>query len=133
MLNCPVPFQTQIFNMKFDHLVSGALQKLTEAPLQSPGGPTAGGFPADLPPTQPGDMSAVAPAAKPEKITSEGKRFMVEMVVKALAFDPQNMSDEDKDIFNQDITPENADEILNRIEQIISASSVPSSDPDDQF
>ena len=103
--------------MKFDSLYTEALDKLDEAPAIPPPDATA----SMTPPAAPQVPSA---PPVPQKVTPEGKRFMIEMLLKALAFDPSSITDQDKSIFDETVTPENADTILSRIEQIMSGTGV---------
>jgi len=54
-----------------------------------------------------------------EAVTTEGKKFLVELALKALSVDPDNITATDKDIFNTEITVENADDMLQRIQAIV--------------
>ena len=81
--------------------------------------------PAVTPEAQPveGDPAAAAapvapPPAPPKPLTTEGKRFMVELALKALAYNPDHIADPEKDIFTNEVTPENAEEMLEKIQRI---------------
>lgn len=66
----------------------------------------------------------VEPAAAPaEKLTPEGKRYLIELALKALALDPGSLSEHDKSLFNENVTAENADTILKRIQNLVDANS----------
>lgn len=52
-------------------------------------------------------------------VTSEGKKFLVELAVRALGVDTSNLPASEKDIFNTPVTTKNADEILKRVQSII--------------
>lgn len=102
--------------MKFESLYTETLDKLSEAPINGPD--------VTAPMTEPAAPQVPSAPAAPQKFTPEGKRFMIQMVLRALAFDPNNITDPDKAIFDQDVTPENADTILSRIEQIMAGTGV---------
>lgn len=79
--------------------------------------------------SDPAAMDPSAPPAIPDtpapaQLTSEGKRFMIELALKALAFDPHNMADADKGIFDEEVTAENGEDILKRIQNITAGSGV---------
>ena len=77
------------------------------------GAPAPGGqAPAPAAPPPP------APEA-PKPLTSEGKKFLVELALKALAVDPSSISEQDKSIFETPVTTANADQIADRIKQIV--------------
>lgn len=52
-------------------------------------------------------------------VTSEGKKFLVQLAVQALGVDPDNLSATDKDIFTTEVTVQNADEMLKRLQSIV--------------
>ena len=97
-----------------------------------PMGPPPGG-PMGPPPGAGGPMPPMGgippmggpPPAPPEPktLTGEGKRFLVEMVVKALSIDPDNLTEPEKAIFEDDITPENAEDVLDTLREIIDGHS----------
>lgn len=106
---------------KFDELVnkyySSVLLEQEAAPaIPQDGGPTA--QPAAPAPAAP---APAAPAPEPEAkpMTSEGKMFLVQLALKALAVDPDTISEQDKAIFETEVTTANADEVADRIRQII--------------
>lgn len=58
--------------------------------------------------------------SQPEKqLTVEGKRYLIELIQKALSVDPDNLTAEQKAIFDEEITAENADEMLNQLTALI--------------
>ena len=59
-----------------------------------------------------------------EKLTSEGKKFLIELALKALAVGPDQISEQDKSIFSTEVTVHNADEILSRIQTIVDQASI---------
>ena len=73
---------------------------------------------ADLQPQVPSEEEVVAEEPQPD-VTSEGKKFMIELALKALAIDPDSIPASDKDIFNNTITGENADLILQRLQNLV--------------
>jgi len=77
-------------------------------------------------PVAPGDPTQGGPAAQvPEvpaptrPLTTEGKRFMIELALKALAYNPDHIAEPEKDIFSNEVTIENAEEILEHIQRIV--------------
>ena len=123
--------------MRFESLIKEQLTRLNEAdPNQDP---ELGGVPQTGAQNTQADISAQDPAQqqpqqqepppeeKPKPLTSEGARYLTELALKALAFNPDNLPDADKQIFTQDVTPENAQETLERIQQIVSGSGALSS------
>jgi hypothetical protein len=90
--------------------------------LQPPGQPQQTAAPA--PQEGPQSVQPQTPAPQEVKeptadVTSEGKKFLVELALKALAVDPDNITATEKEIFNTEITTENADQILSRIQGIV--------------
>ena len=115
---------------KFDSLVKEAVVRLQEAdptldPNLSGGDPNLGG--GQSAPAAPTQQAPVPAPEEPKPLTSEGARYLTELALKALAFDPNNLPDTDKDIFTQDVTQENAQDLLERIQQIVGSSSALSS------
>ena len=81
-------------------------------------------------PVQPGAQPATAPAPapepppeepqEPEKITPEGKLFLVDLIRKALAISPDSLSPEEKAVFaDSEIQSGNIEDILSKLQQII--------------
>jgi len=74
---------------------------------------------------QPGADSALpqgAPSASPQApqpLTSEGKVFLIDLIKRALAISPDNISQQDKAVFNEKLTTENADTVLKKLQNII--------------
>lgn len=54
-----------------------------------------------------------------QDITSEGKKFLVELTLKALSVDPDNIPATEKSIFNTDVTTSNAEEVLKKLQYIV--------------
>lgn len=54
-----------------------------------------------------------------QDITSEGKKFLVELILKALSVDPDNIPATEKSIFNTDVTTSNAEEVLKKLRYIV--------------
>lgn len=106
----------------FDKLLIDTGKKflLTEADL---GIPQEGAEGSAIPQVQ-NAPPPVEPAAAPaEKLTPEGKRYLIELALKALALDPGSLSEHDKSLFNENVTAENADTILKRIQNLVDANS----------
>lgn len=115
--------------MKFDAVIKETFSQLDET---NPGmDPALGGAPSsDIPgvgdPTGPSPTEQPAPpVVKP--LTTEGKRYLVELALKALQFDPTHLTASDVSIFDQPVTTENAEDILDQINLILSGTDVPSS------
>ena len=62
---------------------------------------------------------APAPAPEPQQMTPEGKVFLIELALKSLAVDPSTISEQDKAIFETHVTKDNADQVADRIKQIV--------------
>ena len=101
--------------MKFDELVSVQLSRLNEAPEQDvqPNDPAAA---SKLPPSP---TSADAAAKEQDVINPEGKVFLVDLVRKALAFDPHQLPEFDREVLGANVTIENADKVLKDIQRIL--------------
>ena len=54
-----------------------------------------------------------------KQLTVEGKRYLIELIQKALSVDPDNLTAEQKAIFDEEITVENADDMLNQLTALI--------------
>lgn len=102
---------------KFDQLIKEAQEGLNQ-----------GGSAIDAVANQP-EQAAAAPAPteapEPEQkpLTVEGKRFLIELTLKALAIDPSTLAESEKAIFNQQVTAENAEQVLNQLQGIIDQHS----------
>lgn len=62
---------------------------------------------------------APAPAQEADKLTVEGKRYLIELALKALTVSPDQLSETDKPLLSTVVTAENADSIQKRIQGII--------------
>lgn len=113
---------------KFQSLYNTLESQLTESQLTevvteaSPIGQSAP--PAPVPAQGPQSVQPQTPAPQEVKepqadVTSEGKKFLVELALKALSVDPDHITETDKDIFNTPITTDNADDMLKRIQSIV--------------
>ncbi len=115
----------------FDTYVKSKYLILNEAdPGMDPGLGGAPGSPNPAMGAAPGPETAPNEVPQVTKLTPEGKRFLVELALKALSFDPANITDQDKSIFDETVTPENAEDVLNRIKDIVTGSDVESSADD---
>jgi hypothetical protein len=92
-------------------------QGMQGSPNISPQGPS-------MPDLPPGDPEVV-------KLSSEGRRYLVDLALKALSFDPDDISDPDKGVFDVDVTTENAEKVLKQIRSILSGTDVKSSADND--
>lgn len=54
-----------------------------------------------------------------QDITSEGKKFLVELILKALSVDPDNIPATEKSIFNTEVTTSNAEDVLKKLQYIV--------------
>ncbi len=96
--------------------------KLFEGPEDVPqdGGPgnmQPKGVPAPAPT---GDQTTPSPDETPAApVTSQGKVFLIDLALKALAVDPNTINQYDKAVFNQAVTPQNAEDVLKKIQNII--------------
>jgi urease accessory protein UreE len=70
----------------------------------------------DVQPQVPSPEEVQEPTAD---VTSEGKKFLVELARQALAVDPDMIPATEKELFNIEITNENAEEILKRIQSMV--------------
>jgi hypothetical protein len=95
-------------------IVSEAVPPQGQPPAQPPAAPAAG--PQSVQPQTPAPTEVKEPTAD---VTSEGKKFLVELALKALSVDPDNITATEKEIFNTEVTTENADQILSRIQGIV--------------
>jgi len=102
---------------KFLNKLNQVYYNLLEADAPQPGLDQTGG--------QQGDQT-MAPAAAPaapeqeaQPMTPEGKVFLVELALKALAVDSSTISEQDKAIFETHVTKDNADQVADRIRQLV--------------
>ena len=101
---------------KFETLYNQVLQEADQFPPENMGAPATA-----VQPQVPSEKE-VQHAKKEEPqpdVTSEGKKFLVELAVRALSVDTANLPASEKDIFNTPVTTKNADEILKRVQSII--------------
>ncbi len=118
---------------KFDELFNRTKVLLEVDPGMVPGGTTQTvGAPSDPQTPMPDIPAQENPALAPEvaKVSTEGRRFLVDLALKALSFDPNQIPDSEKAIFDQDVTIQNADQILKQIRSILSGVDVQSSADD---
>lgn len=54
-----------------------------------------------------------------QDVTSEGKKFLVELTLKALSVNPDNIPATEKAIFNTEVTTSNAEETLKKLQYIV--------------
>jgi len=104
--------------MKFDKFIEDYEQMLTEEEMTPGGGAETmqgAGQPTDMMPSAPPPIQD----EEPKQMTPEGKRFVIELALKALAYDPGNIPAQDKGMFDVEVTPENAEEVLTKIEQMV--------------
>ena len=111
---------------KFDNLVNNVYSRILleqdQQAIPQNGGPVQPGA-AQAAPAAPAPAApppAPEPPAEPEKITPEGKLFLVDLIRKALAISPDSLSPEEKSVFSDsEIQSDNVEEILNKLQQII--------------
>lgn len=77
------------------------------------------GVPADAEPATP-------PAPEPQQMTSAGEVMMIELSIKCLGIDPDNLDAHEKAILNTEVTPENAKDVISQIRTIAQAYGYPS-------
>lgn len=106
--------------MKFDTLIAEQLAKLDEAPVAPVANPAVAPDPNDpnaasqLPPSP-----EVGAAPPPEAMTPEGKVFLVDLARKALAFDPHQLPEFDREVLGAQVTADTADKVLKDIQRIL--------------
>lgn len=112
---------------KFDNLVNSVYGRiLLEQEQQSipqTGGPVQPGPPV-LEPVAPAPVPEEPPPPEelpqPEKLTSEGKMFLIDLIRKALAISPESLTPEEKGVFSAaEIQADNAEDTLSKLQQII--------------
>jgi hypothetical protein len=114
---------------KFLNKLNQVYYNLLEADAPQPGLDQTGGQQGDqaMAPAAPAPAAApAAPAAAPaapeqeaQPMTPEGKVFLVELALKALAVDSSTISEQDKAIFETHVTKDNADQVADRIRQLV--------------
>jgi hypothetical protein len=107
---------------KFNQRLNEFYYNLLEADAPQPGLNQDGG--AQGAPNVAAAAAAPAPAApapepEPQQMTPEGKVFLIELALKSLAVDPSTISEQDKAIFETHVTKDNADQVADRIKQIV--------------
>jgi hypothetical protein len=107
---------------KFNQRLNEFYYNLLEADAPQPGLNQDGGAQGD--PNVAAAAAAPAPAApapepEPQQMTPEGKVFLIELALKSLAVDPSTISEQDKAIFETHVTKDNADQVADRIKQIV--------------
>lgn len=109
--------------MKFDTLISEQMSRLLEAPIVDPSTPPANGTAPQ--PNDPSAASKLPPAPTPDApeavqpMTPEGKVFLIDLARKALAFDPHQLPEFDRDVLGDPVTAESADGVLKDIQRIL--------------
>jgi hypothetical protein len=113
---------------KFNSLVNEVYarileQETTPAAIPQTGGPVTPTTTGEQPPLPIPDTPAPEqPAEEPKPLTSEGKVFLIDYIRKALAIDPGTLTPDEKAVFNEpEVNSENGEEILNRLQDIISS------------
>jgi len=77
----------------------------------------------DAPPASPEfpAQPVSVPPTEPEPLTSEGKRYVIDVARKALLWDSNQIPmDTRSELANNDVTPENAERVLELIEDVVS-------------
>ena len=109
------------FNKKINEFYFNLLEADQQAGLNQTGGQQGDQATAAAPAQAP--AQAPAPAAPEQQeaqpMTPEGKVFLVELALKALAVDSSTISEQDKSIFETHVTKDNADQVADRIKQIV--------------
>jgi len=70
-------------------------------------------------PQIPGPTEQPQQAEPTTDLTSEGKKFLVDLALKSLAIDPNKITTTDKNIFTTQVTKENANEMLQKIQTLV--------------
>jgi pyruvate/2-oxoglutarate dehydrogenase complex dihydrolipoamide acyltransferase (E2) component len=109
---------------KFNQKLNEFYYNLLEADASGQGLDQTGGQQGDqAPAAAPAPAAPAAPAPAPEQeaqpMTPEGKVFLIELALKALAVDSSTISEQDKSIFETHVTKDNADQVADRIRQIV--------------
>jgi hypothetical protein len=102
---------------KFNKLVNNIYSNIL---LEADAVPAPAAMPQDGGATVPAPDAASAPApVEAPVLSSEGKKFLVELALKALSVNPDQLSESDKAIFETQVTTENADQIAERIRNLV--------------
>lgn len=106
---------------KFNKLVNNIYSNIL---LEADAVPAPASIPQDGGATAPAPAEAPAPAPEPQPaeplpLSSEGKKFLVELALKALSVNPDSLSASDKAIFETEITTQNADEVADLIRSLV--------------
>jgi hypothetical protein len=113
---------------KFDQLVNEVYREiLLEQPPEQPGLPQDGGPTAQPQQGQPQQAPAQQPQQAPEQpepeapkpLSTEGKRFLVDLARRALVVSPDQLDATDNAIFEDPVTVVNADEIADKLTEIV--------------
>lgn len=97
--------------MKFDTLISEQLSRLNEeGEAPQPNDPAAA---SKLPP------SPTEATPEPSPMTPEGLVFLVDLARKALAFDPHQLPEFDREVLGVQVTSDNAEKVLKDIQRIL--------------
>jgi len=103
---------------KFNKLVNNIYSNIL---LEADAIPAPAAMPQDGGATAPEPAEPPAPPAPAEApvLSSEGKKFLVELALKALSVNPDQLSEVDKAIFETQVTTENANEVAERIRNLV--------------
>ncbi len=93
---------------------------INKPPTNNPNQETKNTGPDSIQPQTPAPEEVKEPT---QDLTSEGKKFLIELALKALSVNPENITTTDKDIFDTEVTAENADSILQRLRSIVDVYS----------
>jgi hypothetical protein len=107
--------------LKFESLLAEQYAKLDEADPVAPAQPAAPQ--GEDPNIDPKDSKLPAPGSTiTAPLTPEGKVYLIDLCRRALAFDPKQVGEFDKDVISNPVTPENADKSLKDIQRIVGTS-----------
>lgn len=108
-------------NLKFESLLAEQYARLDEAdPVAQAVAPAPEG---EDPNVAPQDSKLPAPGSTINApLTPEGKVYLIDLCRRALAFDPKQVGEFDKDVISNPVTPENADKTLQDIQRIVGTS-----------
>lgn len=104
---------------KFDTLFEKYFSSLDEEKINKKEKENDGDPFNDAPESKLPDEDEVIQEPEQATLTPEGKRYLIDLIVQALSIDPKIMSSADSSIFSQEVTGENADELLSQLKSII--------------
>jgi len=107
------------FNQKLNEFYFNLLEADQQPGLDQTGGQQGDQNVAAAPAPAQAQAPATPEQQEAQPMTPEGKVFLVELALKALAVDSSTISEQDKSIFETHVTKDNADQVADRIKQIV--------------